>query len=148
MPVIRPHEKRQDGGTHAQRNIVLQPAVGRFRLSGPIIEKLLTAENRLTIHLDAIIRLIVLIPYSVEFIMSWADLLVTFNHQFLAAPIQLVSFWLSVSLPLVYIPILLHGLKHNHIPTFLGFLVLHGLTLFLGHGHGDNHGRKHHQQEA
>lgn len=67
--------------------------------------------------------------------MSWADFLVTFGHQFLAVPVQFVSFWLSVSLPLVYFALLFHGLQHNLLPVFLGFLVLHGLTLFLGHGY-------------
>ena len=67
--------------------------------------------------------------------MLWADLFATFGHQFLATPVQIISFWLSVSLPLVYLPILFHGLKHNLLPIFLGLLVLHGLTLFLGHDH-------------
>lgn len=74
--------------------------------------------------------------------MSWVDGLVAFSHQFLAGPIQLVSFWVSVSLPLVYLPILFHGLKDNLFPVFFGLLVLHGLTLFLGHGYRHGHGQQ------
>lgn len=110
------------------------------------MQELVTVEIWLNSQLDRIIRSIVFIPYSVGYLMSWADVLVTFSHQFLAGPVQLVSFWLLVSLPLVYLPILLHGLKNNLFPVFFGLLVLHGLTLFLGHGHGHGHG--HQGQEA
>ncbi len=69
--------------------------------------------------------------------MSLAEMLTSFSHQyqFVAAPVQLVSFWLSVSLPLVYVPLLINGLQGNVLPLFSGLLVLHAITLYLGHGH-------------
>ncbi|WP_231187027.1 hypothetical protein [Haladaptatus sp. DYF46] len=69
--------------------------------------------------------------------MSLPEILTAFNHryQFVAAPVQLVSFWLSVSLPLVYVPLLFDGLREKVLPLFFGLLVLHAFTLYLGHGH-------------
>jgi hypothetical protein len=44
--------------------------------------------------------------------MTLAEMFTALSHryQFVAAPVQLVSFWLSVSLPLVYVPLLFDGL--------------------------------------
>ncbi|WP_266080536.1 hypothetical protein [Haladaptatus caseinilyticus] len=37
--------------------------------------------------------------------MSLTEVVTSFNDQFIAAPVQLVSFWLSVTLPLFYVPL-------------------------------------------
>ncbi|WP_423746375.1 hypothetical protein V5735_17410 (plasmid) [Haladaptatus sp. SPP-AMP-3] len=68
--------------------------------------------------------------------MSLVETLTSFSHQFVTAPVQLVSFWLSVSLPLVYLPLLFNGVRGNVLPIFVGLLALHVCTLFLGHGYG------------
>jgi hypothetical protein len=69
--------------------------------------------------------------------MSLAEMLTAFSHQyqFVAAPVQFVSFWLSVSLPLVYVPLLFNGLRENILPLFFGLLALHAFALYLCHGH-------------
>ncbi|EFW91607.1 hypothetical protein ZOD2009_13626 [Haladaptatus paucihalophilus DX253] len=67
--------------------------------------------------------------------MSLVEILSTVSHQFVTPPVQLVSFWLSVSLPLVYLPLLLNGVRGNILPIFVGLLALHVCTLLLGHGY-------------
>ncbi len=64
--------------------------------------------------------------------MSLADFATTFSPQFVVAPVQIVSFWLSVTLLLFYVPLIFEGLGEKVVPLFVGLLVFHVVTLFLG----------------
>jgi hypothetical protein len=69
--------------------------------------------------------------------MTLAEMFTALGHpyQFVVAPLRLVSFWLSVSLPLVYVPLPFDGLRGDTLPPFFGLLVLHAFALYLGHGY-------------
>jgi uncharacterized membrane protein len=64
--------------------------------------------------------------------MSLVDILSVLNHQFVAAPIQIISFWLSIALPVLYVPLLFEGLRGSIFTVFAGLVAPHVLTLFLG----------------
>ncbi|WP_435157640.1 hypothetical protein [Haladaptatus sp. DFWS20] len=67
--------------------------------------------------------------------MALVDIITSFSHQFVAAPIQIISFWLSVTLPLFYVPLIFEGLGAKVLPLFVGLLIFHVVTLFLGRNH-------------
>ncbi len=54
--------------------------------------------------------------------MSLVDILSVLNHQFVAAPIQIVSFWLSIALPELYVPLLFEGLRGSIFTVFAGLV--------------------------
>ncbi|WP_458207571.1 hypothetical protein [Haladaptatus sp. NG-SE-30] len=62
------------------------------------------------------------------------------SHQFVTAPLQVVSFWLSVALPILYVPLLFEGSSGKLFTLFAGLVALHVLTLFLG--------RNYHREKA
>ncbi|WP_049972337.1 hypothetical protein [Haladaptatus cibarius] len=64
--------------------------------------------------------------------MSLVEIATAVSHQFVAAPVQIASFWLSVILPLFYIPLIFDGLGAKVLPLFVGLLSFHLITLFLG----------------
>lgn len=51
----------------------------------------------------------------------------------LARPIRCLGFWLSIALPLVYLPLLAGGLTGSQTVTFPALLGLHLLALYVGH---------------
>ena len=64
----------------------------------------------------------------------------TLSAQFratpLTTPIEMVSFWLAIALPFLYLPLLVTGVTSNG--ELLSILVLLGLNvvaLLVGHGH-------------
>jgi hypothetical protein len=49
---------------------------------------------------------------------------------------RFVSFWLAVTLPLVYLPLLTGGLPDWQAPTFVVLFGLNVLALIVGHEYG------------
>ena len=52
--------------------------------------------------------------------------------ELLAQPVRFVGFWLSVALPLAYLPLLVGGLTGAQMVTFASLIGLHVLALFAG----------------
>lgn len=51
-------------------------------------------------------------------------------------PVRILSFWVAVALPFLYIPLLVTGLDNPTVTTvFLVLLVTNAVTLFVGHPH-------------
>ena len=67
--------------------------------------------------------------------MSTIELVSTLVTQVVVFPIQFVSFWASVSLPLFYVPLLFTELRPS-VSIFVVLLALHVISLILGHGYG------------
>ncbi|WP_458207213.1 hypothetical protein [Haladaptatus sp. NG-SE-30] len=70
--------------------------------------------------------------------MSTIELVSTLAAQIAAIPfqfVQFVGFWMSVSLPLFYIPLLYQGMELG-VTVFVGVLAVHVVSLVLGHGYG------------
>ncbi|WP_211250814.1 hypothetical protein [Haladaptatus cibarius] len=67
--------------------------------------------------------------------MSMMELVSTLVAQVVVFPLQFVSFWASVSLPLLYIPLLFAGFKPG-VSIFLALLAIHVVSLIIGHGYG------------
>ncbi|WP_266079098.1 hypothetical protein [Haladaptatus caseinilyticus] len=67
--------------------------------------------------------------------MSAMELASTLVAQVVVFPIQFIGFWASVSLPLFYVPLLFTGFKPE-ISIFVALLVIHLISLVVGHGYG------------
>lgn len=53
-------------------------------------------------------------------------------------PVARVSFWLAIILPFLYFPLLVGGLASRSVVfTFVVLVLLHVVTLVLGHQHRD-----------
>ncbi|MFB9805531.1 hypothetical protein ACFFQF_09260 [Haladaptatus pallidirubidus] len=63
------------------------------------------------------------------------ELVSTLVVQVVVFPLQFVSFWASVSLPLLYVPLLFAGFKPG-IRIFVTLLAIHAVSLLLGHRYG------------
>ena len=51
-------------------------------------------------------------------------------------PLVRVSFWLAITLPFLYFPLLASGLSSSSVSlAFVGLVSLHVVTLVLGHRH-------------
>jgi len=55
----------------------------------------------------------------------------------LTAPLRFVAFWTAVTLPFLYLPLLLGGLEGSEPTVFLVLLAANVVALFLGHGYGN-----------
>jgi hypothetical protein len=53
----------------------------------------------------------------------------------LARPVRFVGFWLSVALPLVYLPLLVGGLSTTEAGTFVALFALNLVALVAGHNY-------------
>lgn len=52
------------------------------------------------------------------------------------APVRVVSFWIAVALPFLYLPLLVTGLETPTVTAaFLALLAANAVTLFVGHPH-------------
>ena len=52
------------------------------------------------------------------------------------APVRVLSFWVAVALPFLYLPLLLTGLETTTVTTaFLALLAANAVALFVGHPH-------------
>lgn len=49
--------------------------------------------------------------------------------------VRFVGFWLSVGLPVLYLPLLLDGLDGGTLPTFFGLFLANLLALVAGHNY-------------
>ncbi|WP_336024799.1 hypothetical protein [Halobellus salinisoli] len=58
----------------------------------------------------------------------------------LAAPLRFVAFWTAVTLPFLYVPLLLGGLEGSEPTVFLALLGANVVALLLGHGYGNRGG--------
>lgn len=56
--------------------------------------------------------------------------------ELLGAPIQFFAFWLAVTLPFLYLPLLVRGLQGEQVTVFVTLLGLNLVALVVGHGHG------------
>lgn len=56
--------------------------------------------------------------------------------ELLGAPIQFLAFWLAVTLPFLYLPLLVRGLQGEQVTVFVTLLALNLAALVVGHGHG------------
>lgn len=54
----------------------------------------------------------------------------------LRSPAQFLSFWIAITLPFLYVPLLVNGLGSASVAVaFVALLVLNVFTLYLGHGY-------------
>ncbi|WP_227352875.1 hypothetical protein [Haladaptatus salinisoli] len=67
--------------------------------------------------------------------MSAMELVTALVAQVIVVPIQFVSFWVSVTLPLFYVPLLFTELRPG-ASIFVVLLAIHLLSLMVGHGYG------------
>lgn len=56
--------------------------------------------------------------------------------QLVGAPIQFLAFWLAVTLPFLYLPLLVNGMQGEQVTVFGTLLALNVAALVVGHGHG------------
>ena len=54
----------------------------------------------------------------------------------LGAPVQALSFWSAILLPLTYLPLLAGGLTSGELSLFAVLLAANATALLLGHNHG------------
>jgi hypothetical protein len=50
--------------------------------------------------------------------------------------VEPVAFWVSVLLPLGYVPLLFGGFTDGQVELFLALVGVHVASLVIGHGHG------------
>ncbi|MFC6824517.1 hypothetical protein [Halopelagius fulvigenes] len=55
--------------------------------------------------------------------------------EILFAPIRFLAFWLAVTLPFLYLPLLISGLQGEQVTVFGTLLALNVAALVVGHGH-------------
>lgn len=60
---------------------------------------------------------------------------VALGRRLLAVPLRFVGFWAAVSMPFLYVPLLLEGLTPGETSIFVGLLLLHVIALLAGHGY-------------
>lgn len=54
----------------------------------------------------------------------------------LATPVRVMSFWMAIVLPFLYVPLLVTGLSDAaETVTFLGLFVANLVALYVGHSH-------------
>ena len=64
---------------------------------------------------------------------------VTGNGRTVAvAPIRAAAFYVSIALPLVYLPLLAGGVTADRFAVLLGLLLANAAALVLGHDYGSN----------
>jgi len=52
------------------------------------------------------------------------------------SPVRVLSFWVAVALPFLYLPLLASGLDSSSVTiAFLALLAANAVTLFVGHPH-------------
>ncbi|MFC7057653.1 hypothetical protein [Halovenus salina] len=52
------------------------------------------------------------------------------------SPVRTVSFWMAVSMPFLYLPLLVGGLETpDEVVAFLALVILHVAALVVGHSH-------------
>jgi len=61
---------------------------------------------------------------------------VRLSRAVLVAPLQFLAFWTAVTLPFLYLPLLVGGLNGQQATVFVGLLSLNVVALLLGHEHG------------
>lgn len=57
------------------------------------------------------------------------------GRELLVAPARFIGFWVAVSLPFLYVPLLTGGLSANELYVFLGLLLLNVVAFVVGHEH-------------
>lgn len=57
------------------------------------------------------------------------------GRELLVAPARFIGFWVAVSLPFLYVPLLTGGLNANELYVFLGLLLLNLVAFVVGHEH-------------
>ena len=57
------------------------------------------------------------------------------SRQLLVAPLRFVGFWAAVSLPFLYLPLLVGGLSASEVYVFVGLLLLNVVAFVVGHEH-------------
>lgn len=69
----------------------------------------------------------------------FAALLEDFQEHALTTPLEVVSFWVAVVLPFLYVPLLLSGISlQGELLTFVGLLAINVAAFLVGHGHKRN----------
>ncbi|WP_266078524.1 hypothetical protein [Haladaptatus caseinilyticus] len=58
-----------------------------------------------------------------------------YSEHTLTTPIQFVAFWSAVTLPFLYVPLLINGLAGAELTAFLSLLACHIVALFAGHSY-------------
>jgi hypothetical protein len=54
-----------------------------------------------------------------------------------ARPVRFVGFWTAVALPFLYVPLLLSGLDGTESTAFTALVVVHVLSLVVGHNYAN-----------
>jgi len=57
--------------------------------------------------------------------------------EFLAVPLRFVAFWAAVTLPFLYLPLLVGGLDGSEPLVFGSLLAANAVALVAGHGYGE-----------
>ncbi|SEO66283.1 hypothetical protein SAMN04487948_10447 [Halogranum amylolyticum] len=58
------------------------------------------------------------------------------GRQMLVAPLRFVGFWVAVSMPFLYLPLLAGGLDAGEVYVFVGLLLLNLFAFVVGHEYG------------
>jgi hypothetical protein len=62
--------------------------------------------------------------------------LVRLSRAVVVAPLRFLAFWTAVTLPFLYLPLLVGGLDGQQVTVFLALLAVNAVTLVLGHEYG------------